>query len=113
VAFVRTSGEPGPADALRSLNLANGFAAISSDGRRLAGVVDPGGTAGSIGIADLTNGTLFQKVTDMPASVRPRGAGVDAGRRPTESSGQSSVRATLCCSTRRNSAPAMSQIYVR
>ena len=51
----------------------NSFAAISSDGRRLAGVVDPGETAGSIWIADRKRHT-FQKVTDMPASVRPRGA---------------------------------------
>lgn len=47
---------------------------ISADGRRLAGIVDPGGLAGSIWVADLGRGTAFQKVTDLPADVRVRGA---------------------------------------
>ncbi len=74
VAFVRISGEPIPAEALRSLNLANGFAVISPDGRRLAAVVDPGGATGAIWVADLASGTPFHKVTDLPSDVRPRGA---------------------------------------
>jgi Tol biopolymer transport system component len=74
VAFVRTNGEPVPADALRGLNLANGFAVLSPDGRRLAAVVDPGAATGSIWVADLNSGASFQKVTDLPSDVRPRGA---------------------------------------
>ncbi len=73
VAFVRTSGEPAFQDALRSLGLANGFAVLSADGRRLAGVVDPGGAAGSIWVAELGKGTAFQKIADLPPDVRPRG----------------------------------------
>lgn len=69
VAFVRTSGEPFPTEALRSLNLANGFAVLSSDGRRLAGVVDPGGSAGSIWVAELNSGAPFRK-SYRPASGR-------------------------------------------
>ena len=74
VAFVRTNGESVPDEALRSLSVANGFAVISPDGRRLAGVVDPGGAAGSIWVADLVSGTGFQKMADLPFDVRPRGA---------------------------------------
>ncbi len=74
VAFGRTNGEPVPADVLRGLNLANGFAVISPDGRRLAAVVDPGGATGSIWVAELNSGTSFEKVTDLPSDVRTRGA---------------------------------------
>jgi dipeptidyl aminopeptidase/acylaminoacyl peptidase len=74
VAFARATGEPLPSDVLRSLNVANGFAVISSDGRRLAALVEPGGSAGSIWVADLGRGTPFQKVTDLPSDVRLRGA---------------------------------------
>jgi hypothetical protein len=74
VAFVRISGEPVPADALRGLNLGNGFALMSPDGRRLAAVQDPGGASGAIWLADLSSGTPFHKIIDLPADVRPRGA---------------------------------------
>ena len=57
------------------------FAAVSPDDRRLAGLVDPGGAAGSIWMADLARGTAFQKVIDLPADVRMRGAAwVDGDR---------------------------------
>ena len=74
VAFVRTTGEPVPVEGLRSLNLANGFAVISPDGHRLAGVVDPGGAASSIWVAELSKGTPFLKMADLPSDVRLRGA---------------------------------------
>ena len=74
VAFVRTTGEPVPMEGLRSLNLANGFAVISPDGHRLAGVVDPGGAASSIWVAELSKGTPFLKMADLPSDVRLRGA---------------------------------------
>jgi hypothetical protein len=74
IAFVRTSGQAASPEALRSLGLANGFAAISADGRRLAAVVDPGGSGSSIWVADLGKGSAFQKVIDLPPDVRPRGA---------------------------------------
>ena len=73
VAFVRLGGDPVPVEALRSLGLANGFAVISSDGQRIAGVVEQGGAASSIWVADLTRGTAFHKVTDLPADTRVRG----------------------------------------
>lgn len=74
IAFVRLTGEQVSKEGLRGLNLANGFAILSPDGRRLAGVVDPGGAAGAIWVADLNARTPFQKVTDLPPDVRPRGA---------------------------------------
>jgi eukaryotic-like serine/threonine-protein kinase len=74
VAFVRSNGESATTEAMRSLNVANGFAALSPDGRRVAAMVEPGGAAGSIWILDLTRGTPFQKVSDLPADVRFRGA---------------------------------------
>src|SRR5262245_46673801 len=79
VAFATTSGQPVSNEALRTLNLANGFAVISHDGRRLAAVVDPGGGAGSIWVAELDKGTPFQKMIDLSADVRPRGASWTAG----------------------------------
>jgi Tol biopolymer transport system component len=74
VAFVRSNGESAATEALRSVNLANGFAALSPDGRRVAAMVEPGGAAGSIWVADLARGTPFQKLADLPAEVRFRGA---------------------------------------
>ena len=74
VAFVRQSGDPVPVEALRSLGFANGFAVMSSDGQRIAGVVEQGGAASSIWVADLRRGTAFQKVADLPADTRVRGA---------------------------------------
>jgi eukaryotic-like serine/threonine-protein kinase len=74
VAFVRPSGDPVPIEVLRSLGLANGFAVLSSDGQRLAGIVEQGGSTSSIWVADLKRGTAFQKVTDLPANTRVRGA---------------------------------------
>ena len=74
VAFVRQSGDPVPIEALRSLGLANGFAVMSPDGQRLAGVVEQGGSTSSIWVADLKRGTAFQKVADLPADTRVRGA---------------------------------------
>ena len=59
---------------MRNVNLGNGFAALSPDGRRVAALVEPGGAAGSIWIIDLASGMPFQKVTDLPADVRFRGA---------------------------------------
>jgi hypothetical protein len=47
---------------------------MSPDGQRMAGIVDPGGAAGSIWVADLSRGTAFQKVTGLPDGVRVRGA---------------------------------------
>ena len=73
VAFVRQGGDPVPIEALRSLGLANGFAVMSSDGQRLAGVVEQGGAASSIWVADLKRGTAFHKVADLPADTRVRG----------------------------------------
>jgi Tol biopolymer transport system component len=74
VAFVRPDGQSASNEAIRSLNVANGFAAISPDGRRLAGLVDPGGAASSIWMADMARGTAFQKVVELPADMRMRGA---------------------------------------
>jgi len=74
VAFVDEGGNSTSIDALRSLNLANGSAVISPDGQRIAGIVNPGGGASSIWIADLRRGTQFQKAIDLPADVLVRGA---------------------------------------
>jgi eukaryotic-like serine/threonine-protein kinase len=74
VAFVGSNGESASTEAMRSVNVANGFAALSPDGRRVAAMVEPGGAAGSIWILDLMRGTPFQKVTDLPADIRFRGA---------------------------------------
>ena len=63
---MREGGDPVPIEVLRALDLANGFAVMSPDGQHIAGVVDPGGAASSIWIADLRRGTAFQKVIDLP-----------------------------------------------
>ena len=74
VAFVRSNGESASTEAMRNLNVGNGFAALSPDGRRVAALVEPGGAAGSIWLIDLGSGKPFQKVTELPADVRFRGA---------------------------------------
>jgi Tol biopolymer transport system component len=73
IAFMRSTGEPIEADALKALNLANGFAVASPDGRRLAAIVEPGGAAGSVWVADLMQRTPFVKVTDFMGDARTRG----------------------------------------
>ena len=74
VAFADEGGNSTSIDALRDLNFANGSAVISPDGQRIAGIVNPGGGASSIWIADLRRGTPFQKVIDLPADILVRGA---------------------------------------
>jgi hypothetical protein len=78
VAFARASGEAANIEGLRSLNLANGFAVISPDRRRLAAIVDPGGASASIWVSELGAGAQFLRVADLPSEVRPRGAHLDA-----------------------------------
>jgi len=74
VAFVRSNGEAATTEAMRNVNVGNGYAALSPDGRRVAALVEPGAAAGSIWIIDLASGKPFQKVADLPADVRFRGA---------------------------------------
>jgi eukaryotic-like serine/threonine-protein kinase len=79
VAFAGSSGKPASADALRTLNLANGIAVLSPDGQRLAALVEPGGAAGSLWVADVNRNAPFRKVTDLPSDVRVRGAAWTSG----------------------------------
>ena len=74
VAFVREGGDSASIEALRGLNLSNGFAVLSPDGQRLAGVCQSRWRDSSIWVADLRRGTPFQKVIDLPADVLVRGA---------------------------------------
>jgi serine/threonine protein kinase len=74
IAFVRSNGESTTTEAMRSVNVVNGSAALSPDSRRVAALVEPGGAAGSIWVIDLGSGKPFQKVADLPSDVRFRGA---------------------------------------
>jgi hypothetical protein len=74
VAFVRSTGESATTEAMRNVNVGNGYAALSPDGRRVAALVEPGAAAGSIWVLDMGSGKPFQKVADLPADVRFRGA---------------------------------------
>ena len=62
------------AGALGAMNLGNGFFVFTSDRRRVAAMVDPGGSPGSIWVARLDGDGVFRKIADLPPSVRPRGA---------------------------------------
>ena len=53
--------------------ISNGVAAWSPDGRRLAGIGNPGSRSGYIWIVEPGSPTPFRKLTDLPADVRVRG----------------------------------------
>jgi hypothetical protein len=73
IALIHAGGEPVSTGMLHDLNLGNGFVMVSPDRRRVAAIVDPGGSPGSIWVADADGTKPFRKIAELPFDVRPRG----------------------------------------
>lgn len=67
-------GHPVPLNVVQTASVGNGFLAWTPDGRRLAAIASPGGTASIVWVVQVDGREPFRKLIEFPVGAHRRGA---------------------------------------